>query len=94
MIAEGTPEELKAGVGGPVTRVETRGLSDEAVAALRGAFGEVTIDGDVAEIAGDVGLDAVVDCLRPLGVEIRSTTLKETTLDEVFLRLTGKEIRE
>jgi ABC-2 type transport system ATP-binding protein len=94
VIAEGTPDELKSGIGGPVTVVETRGLTDEAAEALRTAFGDVSIDGDVAEIAGDVGLDAVVDCLRPLGIEIRSTTRKETTLDDVFLRLTGKEIRE
>ena len=36
----------------------------------------------------------IVDYLRPRGVVIESTSLKQITLDDVFLHLTGKELRE
>jgi hypothetical protein len=36
----------------------------------------------------------IVDYLRPRGVAIQSTSLKQPTLDDVFLHLTGKELRE
>ena len=34
------------------------------------------------------------DCLRPFGVEIRSTYQKRASLDDVFIELTGKELRQ
>ena len=44
--------------------------------------------------AKEVSFSEIVDYLRPKGVEIESTSLKQITLDDVFLRLTGKELRE
>jgi len=96
LIALGTPAELKGdGEGSQVMVVETDGLTDEAVEALRAAFPAVrVIEGGVEIEAEEVSLEAIVDCLRPLGVSIQSSTRKMTTLDDVFLRLTGKQLRE
>ena len=94
VIARGTPDELKAG-DGQVMVVEADGLTDEAVAALQRLYpGVRRIEGGVEIEAEEIRLDAVVDCLRPMGVTIHSTARKRVTLDDVFLRLTGKQIRE
>ena len=95
LVAIGTADELKAGVAsGPVMFVEADHIGDDALAALREQFpGARAVDGGV-EIDGDqVSLYTVGDCLRPFGVEIRSTAIKRVSLDEVFIELTGKEMR-
>ena len=95
LVAVGTPGELKAGVAPvPVMFVEATNIGDEAVAALQVAFPTARlVDGGV-EIEGDhVSVYEVGDCLRPFGVEIRSTSIEQVSLDDVFLQLTGKEMR-
>ena len=96
VVALGTPAELKSdGDGRQVMVVETDGLTDEAIEALKQVFPAVrVVDGGVEVEGDDVGVDAIVDCLRPLGVGVQSTTRKRTSLDDVFLRLTGKQLRE
>jgi len=96
VVAAGTPSELKKSISGAqATVVEVDGITDEAVDALRRVYPTVRrIEGGV-EIEGDkVSVYAVGDCLRPLGVEIRSTYQRQVTLDDVFLELTGNELRE
>ena len=96
VIALGTPGELKGGLSeAPVTVVEAANLTDEALASLRNLYPVVrTIDGGVEIEAEEVSVYAVGDCLRPFGIEIQSTYKKTATLDDVFLELTGKELRE
>ena len=96
IVAEGTPDELKASVAGDaVTVIEARDLSDDALAALRGVYPTVrVVDGGVEIEADDVSIYAIGDCLRPLGVEVTSTYRKQASLDDVFIELTGKELRE
>ncbi len=96
VIALGTPDELKAGLNeAQVTVVEAENLTNEALAALRAIYPEVrTIEGGVEIEADEVSVYAVGDCLRPFGIEIQSTYKRKATLDDVFLELTGKELRE
>jgi len=96
VIALGTPAELKAGSSaGHATVVEAPELTDDAFAALRGHFptahrvdGAVELDGD------DVSVDAVTDCLRPFDVHVTGVYRRNVSLDDVFLELTGKQLRE
>jgi hypothetical protein len=75
--------------------VEAEGLTDDAVGALRAMYSDVrVIEGGVEIEDDEVTVDGVVDCLRPHGVEIRSTHRRDTTLDDVFLQLTGRQLRE
>jgi ABC-2 type transport system ATP-binding protein len=47
------------------------------------------------EITGkELSFYEIVDYLRPRGVAIQSMSLKQPTLDDVFVHLTGKELRE
>jgi ABC-2 type transport system ATP-binding protein len=96
LVALGTPTELKAGISGtPVMIVEAPNVSDEALAALRRVYPTVRPVPEGVEIeADDVSVYEIGDCLRPFGVEIRSTAVRHVSLDDVFLELTGKELRE
>jgi ABC-2 type transport system ATP-binding protein len=94
VVAEGTPDELRTLVpDGRVTVIEAD-LTDEAVDALRTRFGSAgRRDGGVEIDDPDVSLDAVIDVLRPLGIAVRSTYRSEVTLDDVFVHLTGRQLR-
>ena len=96
LIALGTPTELKAGIAGtPVMTVEAPNVTDEALAALQRIYPTARPVPEGVEIeAEDVSVYEIGDCLRPFGVEIRSTAVKHVSLDDVFLELTGKELRE
>jgi ABC-2 type transport system ATP-binding protein len=96
VVALGTPDELKALVtDGQVMVVRGRNLTSGVVAGLRARYPEVVeVPGGVEIHAPEVDVYALQDYLRPTGVVVESTYLKETTLDDVFLQLTGQEIRE
>ena len=77
------------------TVVEAEGITDEALEALRVVYPDVRITEDGVEIdAEDVSVYAVGDCLRPFDIDIRATYKKRATLDDVFLDLTGKALKE
>jgi ABC-2 type transport system ATP-binding protein len=95
VVALGTAAELKAAVPGAGVTVVEADLTDGAVEALGHAFPSVRRIPEGAEITGeDVRLDAVVDVLRPLGIEVRSSFRKQVSLDDVFVHLTGRQLRE
>ena len=96
IVARGTPKDLKRGFSDTeVMVVNMKNLTDEAVEGLREKYQDVTrIDGGIEMRAKDIDFYGVVDYLRPMGIEIESMSRKEITLDDVFLHLTGKELRE
>jgi len=96
IVALGTPRELKDSITDmQVMVVKAKNLTSDAIEGLREIYPEVKEIEDGIEIkAKEVNFSAVVDYLRPKGVEIESTSQKQITLDDVFLHLTGKELRE
>jgi ABC-2 type transport system ATP-binding protein len=96
-IADGTPDELKRQIGGSVVDVQTRnrdGLATVAAALGRLDDGRAQIDEATRRVT--VGIDGVDDGLvaalravEAAGVEIDDIALRQPTLDEVFLALTG-----
>jgi len=95
IIALGTSRELKDSISDmQVMAVKAKNLTTDAIEGLRKIYPEVIEVDDGIEIkAKEVNFSEVVDYLRPKGVVIESTSLKEVTLDDVFLKLTGKELR-
>jgi ABC-2 type transport system ATP-binding protein len=93
LIAEGTAAELKARLGSTVIEV---GLSDPAAArqaavALDG-LGRLTVDGGTVTLKVDDGAHTMVEVVRRLdraNLELVSLAIREPTLDDVFLTLTG-----
>ena len=96
VVVQGTSRELKDGISErKVMRIEADGLSADVVAGLRQIYPEVAVvEGGVEITSDDVDLYAIQDYLRPRGVTVRSTYLKQATLDDVFLHYTGRELRE
>ena len=91
--AIGTPEELKGMVGGDVVTITT---ADDAVAApLIGAIAGVTpTTGDgVLRVEVADGAAFVPKLVRELTVEVTSVAFRRPSLDDVFLKLTGRAIR-
>ncbi len=97
-IAEGTPTELKRQVGGNVIEVRTQRrdqLSTIAQALGRLDHGNPHVDEATRRVtvaiddAGD-GLRAALGSLDAAGIEIDDIALRQPTLDEVFLTLTGR----
>jgi len=96
IAALGTPQELKDGISDmQVMVVKAKNLPPDVIDSLKEIYPEVKATEDGIEIkAKELSFYEIVDYLRPRGVAIQSTSLKLPTLDDVFLHLTGKELRE
>jgi len=96
IAALGTPQELKDSISDmQVMVVKAKDLPPDVIEGLKEIYPEVKATGDGIEIrAKELSFYEIVDYLRPRGVAIQSTSLKQPTLDDVFLHLTGKELRE
>ncbi|KKK07838.1 ATP-binding cassette domain-containing protein [Micromonospora sp. HK10] len=99
VIAQGTPEELKAKVGGQVLAVRPADPADlPTVLAVAGEVARATPE--VANQTVTVGvsdpevLPAVVRRLDDAGVRVAELALRGSSLDEVFLSLTGHRAEE
>ena len=100
VIAGGTPAQLKAQLGATVLEVGLSSLEDAgrttAVLASVGSHAPVA-NGTVVEVTVDEGPQAAMEALRSLdgqGVTPVSFTLREPSLDDVFLALTGRKTEE
>ena len=92
VVAEGTPEQLKASIGRPFIRVtltEADPAALEQVGRLLGEGAEVS-GRSVSAPASDglASLDQVVVWLRDLGVPVHEVGLEHPSLDEVFSTVT------
>ena len=92
----GTPEALKAEAGSIVVRITSVSGSRVDEAALRRRLGAFSFDGE-AIVADAPGGEA--DLARILGlvegaVEIAGVELHRPTLDDAFLALTGRSLRD
>jgi ABC-2 type transport system ATP-binding protein len=98
VIAEGTPAELKAGLGGTVVDMTfADGAAAERAAGALQAAGEGTakLDGSRLELPVDDGARALVGVLRTVdgaGITPATLTVREPSLDDVFLALTGHRV--
>lgn len=100
IIAEGTPASLKAAHGQTTIAVEHSGTLAQLRAALNGAERDVAVDvtgSDRVKItlgpeAAGGEILALLDRLRQHGTELRHLSVRETSLEDVFLSLTGTSI--
>ncbi len=100
IVAQGTPDELKKGVGTDVIvvrlgRPDDAATAREAVANLPGVT-EAEVRGSELSIAvadGAAAVSPVAVALSGCGVRVVDLTLRTPTLDDVFLDLTGGHIQ-
>ena len=100
IVADGTPDELKAATGGDRIDVVLRdaGQLGAAVALLPVPPEGVSVDPDRRLLSAPVtdrmaALSGVVRALEAAGIEAEDIALRRPTLDEVFLDLTGGDER-
>ena len=101
IVAEGTPEELKHRISGDLVTIELNGDRDP-VAALA-ALGDIegirgtSMHAGTLRVNVDAGGQQLMGIMRALdaaGVSIASIQLARPTLDDVFLTLTGRSLRD
>jgi ABC-2 type transport system ATP-binding protein len=106
IVAEGTPRSLKRQVAGDAIVISLRdgdqpdtGDSERAAVLLRSEpyVRELTASGGQVRLYADDGGTALPQLIRLLdshGIGIRSISMSEPTLDDVFLRQTGRSLRD
>ncbi len=94
IIAEDTPEALKASVGKDTVRIQTDD-DDAAIAALDKQFGlAASVSEGLVTFAVDSGEAFVPRLFAELGRPIQSVSVARPTLDDVFMSYTGTTIRD
>ncbi len=94
IIAAGTPQELKKTVGGDVIYLRTAD-NRKAIAEIRERFAlDASEKDDEIFISALKGEACIPEIVRALGERVLSVRMQRPTLNDVFLKLTGKEIRE
>jgi ABC-2 type transport system ATP-binding protein len=99
IVAEGTPDELKRRISGDVITLSVNGGPDAAKGVLAAHEGirDLTVSGRALRLTVDHGEEALPGLLRELdaaGLSLQSIQLARPTLDDVFLTVTGRSLRE
>ncbi|MEJ2685269.1 MAG: ATP-binding cassette domain-containing protein [Candidatus Sulfobium sp.] len=94
IIASGSPQQLKNTVGGDVVYLKTSD-NRKAMEEIRGLFHvePAEKDGEIF-ITAQKGDDFVPEVIRRLSERVLAVRMQKPTLNDVFLKLTGKEIRD
>jgi ABC-2 type transport system ATP-binding protein len=95
IVAEGTPQALKAGVSeGSVYEIEAFGVSDDAVARLRGLAGVTSVSVEDREqaqvilVRAEHGRELTQPLVAALdGVRLGRVTTREPTLEDAYVAL-------
>jgi ABC-2 type transport system ATP-binding protein len=100
LIALGTLEELRRMMGErDLLRLSGTFTPDEARLAVTGVDGAEVVSADETTLMLSMNeasrrLPAVFAALANHGVEVRETTLTQPSLETLFIKLTGRELRE
>src|SRR4030042_944785 len=106
IIAMGTPDELKKSIGGDVGTPSPCAVEDDECkefikrteAVLSGkpfVVGTKATDGDLAVYVheGEAAIPNIMRLLASEGIEVKTISLARPSLDDVFLKYTGRTIR-
>lgn len=97
VIAAGTPEEVIAGGDGARTlRIRTSAAPSDRLLLALADLGVLHADGRTITLSGDLGTAEVrraLDLLDDAGAEVVDLDLHGRSLGDVFLELTGRELR-
>ncbi len=77
--------------------ISAENLSAEVAHGLRGQGRDAQIEqvsGDLRVLGKELNFREIMDYLHSQGVIVHSAALEQPTLEDVFLHITGKELRE
>jgi ABC-2 type transport system ATP-binding protein len=99
-VADGTPDELKRRISGDVVTLRVTGASLEAsrdLLASQPIVREAAVSDGSLRLTVEHGEEALPTLLRVLdtaGITITAISMARPTLDDVFLTLTGRSLRD
>jgi ABC-2 type transport system ATP-binding protein len=94
IIAMGSPEELKRTVGGDIIYIRTADNMSAKQEIEKLLNTPVSEKEDELYMTCDMGDTCIPEMMRKIGEKVLSVRLQRPTLNDVFLKLTGKAIRE
>jgi len=99
IIKLGTPDELKEGVGGDVIVVGVKEAEPDISSEIAKIplVKEVKKNGNDYRIKAELGEEAspqIMDLIRSKGLHVNKISLTKPSLDEAYLELTGRTLRE
>lgn len=104
VVVEGTPDLLKGELRGDAVHLELRsGVGEAGRTLLRNALGglpgvhEVLVEGHRVSVRADDGaaaMPALLGALERAGVAVAAATVARPSLDDVYLRYTGRRYSE
>ena len=101
VVVEGTPEELKAELKGDSVSIDLFETADEPTvrraADRTGQVNHVIVDGKAVHVRvnhGASALPALLGALESEGVKAASVRLSRPSLDDVYLRYTGRTFEQ
>jgi ABC-2 type transport system ATP-binding protein len=96
IVALGTSAELKISILKRHTMIiYAWNLTQRVIGEMRKRYSEVEVtDGTMIITDEKLEFKEIVDIMHSSGAIVRSAYIKEPTLDDVFLHITGKELRE
>jgi ABC-2 type transport system ATP-binding protein len=99
IVAEGSPDELKREIAGDIVTIGANGHSDKIVELMRAQsfVREASMEDGLVRLYVDRGEEAVPQVLRLLdgnGLAPSTMNLHRPSLDDVFLKKTGRSLRE
>jgi ABC-2 type transport system ATP-binding protein len=96
VVALGTSQELKTTTFEMRSMaVSTGNLTPEVIADLHNKYSRVTMTkGDLKIYHKDLDFKEIVDYLHSRGVTVYAAVLEQPTLEDVFIQITGKKLRD
>jgi len=99
IVAEGTPEDLKRAVAGDVVTLSVVGDQQRAFDLLKDQpfVREARVENGVVLLyvdRGEVAMPAILRLLDGASLQLQTVELHRPSLDDVFLRQTGRTLRE
>ncbi|HEV2370860.1 MAG TPA: ATP-binding cassette domain-containing protein [Streptosporangiaceae bacterium] len=99
IVAEGSPDELKRNIAGDVITISVSGDQQAARKLLEPQLGvrDVAVSGDSLRLTvehGEEALPGLLAVLHAEGTTLKSIQLARPSLDDVFLTVTGRSLRD
>jgi ABC-2 type transport system ATP-binding protein len=96
VVALGTPQELKTDLLKMHSMVvSAENITAEVIADLQSKYSRVDeVNGELKISHKDLDFKEIVDYLHSRGVIIYSAALEQPTLEDVFIQITGKRLRD
>jgi ABC-2 type transport system ATP-binding protein len=99
IVALDSPTSLKASMGGDLLELEAAAFHPEFVERLRNSQEVRRVSAQDGRVTltvtnGESFIPRVFETAQSLGMEIASVSVRKPNLEDVFIKLTGREIRQ